>query len=107
MSFHNKQISLLDRYAKPNRKSAIFTLVSILAIFHIFTLKYLSQGFHQIYFNFWECHLNKMEIQTNSKIDFPSHGVTVAWPQSSITRHQNTRFCISDKQGPIESKLDM
>ncbi|CAB1432777.1 unnamed protein product [Pleuronectes platessa] len=33
-----------------------------------------------------------MEIKTEtSKIDFSSHGVTVAWHQVLITRHQNTR----------------
>ena len=48
-----------------------------------------------------------MEIQTNSKIDFSSHRVTVAWRQSLTTRHQNTRFFISDMFRPIESKLHM
>ena len=48
-----------------------------------------------------------MEIQTNSKIDFSSHRVTVAWRQSLMKRHENTRLCISDIIGPIESKLDM
>ena len=53
------------------------------------------------------CHHNRMEMKTTSKIDFSSHGVTVAWHQSLITCHQNMRFCISDIHGPIESKLDM
>ena len=48
-----------------------------------------------------------MEIQTNSKIDFSSHRVTVAWRQSLMKRHENTRLGISDIIGPIESKLDM
>ena len=48
-----------------------------------------------------------MDIQTNSKIDFSSHCVTVAWRQSLMKRHENTRLGISDIIGPIESKLDM
>ena len=48
-----------------------------------------------------------MEIQTNSKIDFSSHRVTVAWRQSLMKRHENTRLCISGIIGPIKSKLDM
>ena len=48
-----------------------------------------------------------MEIQTNSKIDFSSHRVTVAWRQSLMKRHENARLCISGIIGPIKSKLDM
>ena len=54
-----------------------------------------------------ESHHNYMEIQTNSKIDFSSHRVTVAWRQSLMKRHQNTRFFISDMFRPINSKLHM
>ena len=39
-------------YEKRNRKPAILDLVAILAILAIFTLMYLSQGFHQINFKF-------------------------------------------------------
>ena len=44
LSFHNKQISLLDAYATTNRKSAIFTLVANLAIFHISYFEVLVPG---------------------------------------------------------------
>ena len=46
-----------------------------------------------------------MDIQTNSKINFSSHRVTVAWRQSLMKRHENTRLCISDIIDPIDSKL--
>ena len=46
-----------------------------------------------------------MDIQTNSKINFSSHRVTVAWRHSLMKRHENTRLCISDIIDPIDSKL--
>ena len=44
------QKSLSVHYENGNRKSTILDLVVNLAIFHIFTLNNLSQGFHQINF---------------------------------------------------------
>ena len=61
-----------------------------------------TRAFIRSTLNWDECHLNKMEIKTTSKIDFSSDGVTEAWPQSLITRHQNTRFCISDIHGSFD-----
>ena len=46
------------------------------------TLTSLSQGFNQTNF-IWRCsHHNKVKMNTTSKIDLSSHGVTVAWRQS-------------------------
>ena len=78
-------------------------ILHIVAIFHIFTFllwRTCPKAFIRLTSNSDECHLNKMEIKTTSKIEFSSHVVTVAWRQSLITRYQNTRFCIWDKHGP-------
>ena len=108
VSWPDTQKSLKGHYENLNRKSAILHLVAILAIFQHFLLwRTCHRAFIQSTSNLDESHLNKMEIKTNSKINFPSHRVTVAWPQSLVKRHQNTRFCISDIHDPIESKLDM
>ena len=47
----DKQKVTRYNWKKRNRKPAILHLVAILVIFHIFTLMYLYQGFHQINFN--------------------------------------------------------
>ena len=63
------QKSLLEHSENRNRKCAILNLAAILAIFHTFTLTYLSYGFYQINFKFrWVSsqqhgHTNCLEFQ--------------------------------------------
>ena len=46
-----------------------------------------------------------MDIQTNSKIDFSSHRVTVAWRQSLMKRHEMTFFPVFPRQKKRHTNL--
>ena len=93
-------------HEKRNRKAAILHLVCHFGHFPHFYFDKLVSGLSSD-----QLHIEMNVISTRWRyktwIVFLSHGVTVAWRQSLITRHQNTRLCISDIHGPIESKLDM
>ena len=83
VSWPDTQKSLKGHYENLNRKSAILHLVAILAIFNMFLLWCTCpRAFIRSTSNLDDSHLNKLEMKTTSKIDFPSHGVTVGWPQS-------------------------